>query len=90
MKMLNQIIIDGYVSIEMPDVENSDRFFIECNGAEYEILVPGKNMQDYVKNKAKKDRGIRLVGCLINKDNRMMIQAEHIEVKIDRKGAKNE
>lgn len=85
MRMLNQVLIEGYVSIEMPKIKGSDRLFIECENMEVEIYVPGENMQKYVKSQGKKDRGIRIVGKLITKNDRLMIIAEHIEFKLDYK-----
>lgn len=54
MRMLNQVLIEGYVSIEMPKIKGSDRLFIECENMEVEIYVPGENMQKYVKSKERK------------------------------------
>lgn len=85
MEMLNQIILEGWVSIEMPKLESSDRLFIENKGMEIEILVPGDNLQKYVRVYGNKDRGVRLVGKLITKDNRLMVMAEHIEFRLEYK-----
>lgn len=88
--MLNQVLIEGYVSIEMPEIEGSDRLFIKSEGMEIEILVTGEHVQEFVKYRGKKNRGIRLVGKLIVKDNRLMVEAEHIEFKKYKKEAEND
>lgn len=81
MQLLNSVLIEGiFIQFTTPENKEENEFLIDTNGAKIRVKVTGK-LAELSCSHLYKGRHVRIVGKLINvgKENKVIINAEHIE-----------